>query len=371
MLGAPELSWFRLLGRDLEPRVPPLNADPGEIPLPKDPVAEWSDESKLPRLCRETLEDASGISVPPRSFVLRVLLAFALAIVPLNYLICRFVFRRRELAWFFVPILSLGFAVVVERGAARQLGFDSAHDEIDLLEIHSDYSRAHLSRIAALYSTGRVQFTVAFPDDPTALALPFSRTDTLATTEIAQTTWESLPVPALRGFLIQPRSLALYRAEQIHPLGGIVHYATKPNRQIINKTNMNLYDAVLIDVGVNGDVKKTPIGAILAGGSIDLDALARADETRSKPKTDPPKIAWTRVDPFLEMLSSYAWAGPENVGEKRLVAWTPDPRGRQTVSPAVDRVRGFTLVVVHLTEGPPPSPFLATYDGSTSKRESK
>ena len=371
MLGAPELSWFRLLGRDLEPRIPPLSADPGEVALPKDTVAEWSDESKLPRLCRETLEDASGISVPPRSFVLRVLLAFAFAVVPLNYLICRFVFRRRELAWFFVPIISLGFAVAVERGAARQLGFDSARDEIDLLEIHADYPRAHLSRIAALYSTGRVQFTVAYPDDPTALALPFSRTDTLATSEITQTTWESLPEPALRGFLIQPRSLALYRAEQIQPLGGVVRYATKPNRQITNRTNMNLYDAVLIDVGANGDLKKTLIGTILAGGAIDLDALVRNGGTSSKPKTEAPKIAWTKIEPYLEMLSSYAWAGPENVGEKRLVAWTPDPRGRQTVSPAVDRVRGFTLVVVHLTESPPPSPFLTTYDGSAAKPDSK
>lgn len=370
MLGAPELTWFRLLGRDLGAPGAPLSVNPAEIALPKDSVAEWSDESKLPRLCRETLEDASGISIPTRSFVLRVLLAFAFTVVPLNYLICRFVFRRRELAWVFVPVLSLGFAVAVERGAARRLGFDSARDEIDLLEIQADYPRAHLTRIAALYSTGRVQFNVAFPGDPTALALPFSRTESLATAETAQTAWESLPEPSLRGFPVQPRSLGLYRAEQIHPLGGVVRYSTKPSRRIFNQTNMNLYDAVLIDVGSGSDLKKTPIGAIPSGATIDLDALARLD-TKSRPRMETKKVGWTSIEPFLTMLSSYSWSGPENVGERRLVAWTPDSRGGQTVTPSVDRVRGFTLVVVHLTESPPPSPFSSVYDGSVQTTESR
>src|SRR5262249_27213436 len=163
----------------------------------------------LPKLSRKALEDASGISIPGKPFVLKVILAYGLALVPLNWLFCRYILRRREWAWTLVPLLALGFAVVVERAASVDLGYHSACAEIDLLEPPEGRPRGHLNRFAALSSTGRVRFTISYPDDPTALALPFNA-EGLKGTEAAQTVWESLPVPALKGFQVQPRSLALF-----------------------------------------------------------------------------------------------------------------------------------------------------------------
>ena len=102
-------------------------------------MAEWRDTTALPRLCRDLLEKASGITVPSSQFVLKVILAYLLAVVPLNWLVCRFVLNRREWAWIVVPLLALGFAVGVERVAAYDMGYDSACDEIDLLEVHGGY----------------------------------------------------------------------------------------------------------------------------------------------------------------------------------------------------------------------------------------
>ena len=65
-----------------------------------------------------------------------------------------------------MPLLALGFAVGVERVAAYDMGYDSACDEIDLLEVQGDYPRAHLSRFAALYTTGRAKYTIAYPNEP-------------------------------------------------------------------------------------------------------------------------------------------------------------------------------------------------------------
>ena len=135
-------------------------------------MAEWLDSSGLPKLSREMLEGASGIKIPSSSFVLKVILAYLVALVPLNWLICRYVFGRREWAWVLVPVLALGFAVGVERAAAYDMGYDTACDEIDLVEAFGGYPRAHVSRFASLYSTGRVRFTISYPNDPTALALP-------------------------------------------------------------------------------------------------------------------------------------------------------------------------------------------------------
>ena len=136
-------------------------------------MADWRDGAKLPKLSKDLLDEASGITIPSSNFVLRVILAYLIAVIPLNWLICRFVLNRREWTWVVVPLVALAFAIGVERVAARDIGYDTAADEIDLLEMHGDYPRAHLTRLVSLYSTGRSRFTISYPNDPTALALPF------------------------------------------------------------------------------------------------------------------------------------------------------------------------------------------------------
>ena len=135
-------------------------------------VADWRDNTRFPALCRDLLEEASGITIPSSKFVLRVILAYLIAIVPLNWLICRFVFNRREWAWIIVPLVAFGFAIAVQRGAAYDMGFESATDEIDLLEVQGGYPRAHLTRFASIYTSGRGNYTISYPKNNTALALP-------------------------------------------------------------------------------------------------------------------------------------------------------------------------------------------------------
>ena len=128
--------------------------------------------------------------------------------------------KRREWAWIVVPLLALGFAVGVERVAAYDMGYDSACDEIDLLEVQGGYRRAHLSRFASLYTTGRGKYTISYPNDPTALALPFNTERSIGGEDVVTSVWQSYPVPALQGFTVQPRSLSMFRAEQMLGLAG-------------------------------------------------------------------------------------------------------------------------------------------------------
>ena len=75
--------------------------------------------------------------------MLKVILAYLLAVVPLNWLVCRYVLAgRRSGPGSWCPMLALGFAIGVERLAAYDMGYDSACDEIDLLEIHGGYPAA-------------------------------------------------------------------------------------------------------------------------------------------------------------------------------------------------------------------------------------
>jgi len=380
MLGGPDLTWVRYAGRDLgvgQGRAPGDGrsnyrpdgpSEPGKIELPTTPVAAWLDDATLPASARDSLRKASGISIPGSDFVLKVVLAYVIALVPLNYLFSRFILRRRELAWVIAPILALGFAVAVERAAAIDLGYESACDEVDLLEVQPGYRRAHLSRFAALYSTGRVRYTIAYPQDPTALALPLATAPNQRGEEVSESAWQSSPVPSLVGLQVQPRSLSMFRAEQMADLGGTIDLESPADgpRRVVNRTDLELRDAVLIDPGAGPDDpgRSRPLGTIGPGATVELPARDAADPDPPAPASPPRSVddGWLEPEPFLAPLREYDWGGPEDKGELRLVAWARRPQPGQEIEPPVDRHRGFTLVLAHLRYGPPPPPEGPMYD---------
>lgn len=375
---AHDLSWYRILSRDaglemrygvrtaadldrLRQNQQTANAEPNDPEaiysrLPG--VADWRDFTTIPRAARDLLDQASGISVPSSSFVLRVLLAYVIAVVPLNWLICRVVLNRREWAWIIVPLVALGFAVGVERMAARNLGYDTASDEIDLLEVYSDYPRAHLTRLGSLYSTGRTNFNLSYPNDPTALALPMDTGRSIRGEQIATSTWQSYPVPALVGLSVEPRSLSLYRAEQMLALKGPIRLeGDGESRKIVNESGQELKDATLVDMGGPAKPKEWYLGTIAAGASVEIGKL------KEQPPPERPEVV-PGLDPlpFLSLLRKEHEDRSENQGELRLVAWVPDTVTGQLIEPPVDRRRGFTAVVVHLRCGNPPSPDSIRYN---------
>ena len=372
-LSGPELSWVRYAARDIGATdcpdfKPPIEPD---VELPRAPVAEWDDHATLPTRSRAALKVASGISIPGSNFILKVILAYVIALVPLNWLVCRYLLGRREWAWVLVPILSLAFAVGVERAAAYDLGFDSACDEIDVLEIQGGHTRAHLSRFASLYSTGRVGFTISYPEDPTAVALPMATGDELRGETAAESSWQSWPVPSLIGLQVQPRSLRLFRAEQMVRLGGAIRFDFGADAvRVVNESGLELRDASLIEVVGR---RRFLLGTIAPNGSIGLGEpipLLPPETSADSDGDDEPETAldeerWTDPEPLLKPLREHSEARPENGGEWRLVAWAAGVRPGQAIAPAVDRTRGLCLVVAHLRFNPPPDPAWRLYDASS------
>jgi len=324
------------------------------------PVGEWLDSAELPSLARDKLEKASGIEIPSSRFVLKVILAYIFALVPLNWLICRYVLGRREWAWVVVPTLSLAFAIGVERAAAYDVGYDSSCDEVDLLETHGAYPRGHISRFASIYSTGRVRYAISYPSDPTALALPLATGRSLRGEDSTQSSLQTMPVPTLAGFQVQPRSLALFRAEQLASLPGTVTLspADAGPRTVVNDGGLDLNDAWVVEVRPAGaKVRAASLGAIAAGEKVPLGDLAEAEPAAR------PGAGQLEPAAFQDLLlRTAAAARPEEVGELRLIAWSPKPLPGQVIEPAVDRHRGFTLVVAHLQPAPLLDPASSRYN---------
>jgi hypothetical protein len=384
-LTGPDLSWYRITSRDTGlPSAPAPNpestaanrgslspdfatssmdftgAGTGLSNMSRQGVAEWLDGATFPLLAAEQLEKSSGITIPNSRFVLNVILAYLLVLVPLNWLLCRFVFNRREWAWAIVPFLAIGFGVAVERVAAFDIGFESALDEVDLLELQGDYPRGHLTRFASIYSTSRSSYALSFPNDPTALCLPLDTRRSIGGEDRVKTIWQSYPIPTLAGFLVQPRSLSMFRAEQMMTLSGTFRIEEEgASKTLLNESGLEIHDAVLIDATNLDHPIETKIGTIKPGESIDLKNW----ETRANPAISEP-VAGPDPTPFLDALRQAWELRPENRGEIRLVGWTQAPRDGLTVEPEVDRRRGFTAVLAHIRMGPPPSPDSFHYDAT-------
>jgi hypothetical protein len=374
-LPAQDLTWYRITGRDARPDEdaagrkpePPklaLERQPKTFPpqeRPEEPedvlsqlpgVSDWRDSMRFPILARDLLDEASGITIPSSGFVIKVILAYLIAIVPLNWLVCRVALNRREWAWLVVPLVALGFAIGVQRVAAYDLGFDSACDEIDLLEVQGPYPRAHLSRFASLYTSGRGSYAISYPQNTTALALPLDSGRSIRGEDVTTSVWQSNPVPALLGLSVQPRSLSFFRAEEMATLAGSIRIEEDgANRTLVNASDLELRDAILVDLAGPNQRTEHALGTIAPGAAVTIPA-DRSQPDRKPVSFDP----GPDPNPVLHALRTTWEPREENRGELRLVAWVARPMPGQVIEPPVDRHRGFTAVIVHLRCGPPPNP---------------
>jgi hypothetical protein len=144
----------------------------------------------------------------------------------------------------------------------------------------------------------------------------------------------------------------MFRAEEMMSLNGPIRLeGDATGRRLINDSELELRDAILIDAAGPAERHERLLGTIAAGSSVEIgSAVGQAPPSRVSAGGGPDPNA------FLRALRATWWPREEDRGELRLVAWVPGPVGGQVIEPAVDRKRGFTAVIVHLRSGSPPSP---------------
>src|SRR5262249_27127977 len=152
--------------------------------------------------------------------------------------------------------------------------------------------------------------SVSFPDNPTALALPLDNGRSLRGEDVATSVWRSYPVPALESFLVQPRSLAMLRAEEMLTLDGTVSLVSggeDGTRSVVNPTSARLHDAVLVDVSGPKSRKETYLGTIEPGATVAIKAAPR-------PSPSPTAADALRPYAFLRDFRQVFEDRPENQG---------------------------------------------------------
>lgn len=230
-------------------------------------VAGWNDDSAASAAARTTLETAAGITVPETSFVVKILVAYLVILVPLNWLFFRFI-GRIEWAWIAAPIIAIVGAATVIRLAQLDIGFVRSRTEVAVLEIQPGYDRGHLTRYSALYSSLATRYRMIF-EDRSAVALPFSphrSSSVMPDQQRSTVTFRRDQNVELSGFRVESNSTSMFHSEAMLNLEGALQLRPIPattnsdevesdrlnttsmeyGRKLLNGTNLMLRDVGVV-----------------------------------------------------------------------------------------------------------------------------
>ncbi len=321
-------------------------------------TAAWNDFSWISSTARQSLQAAAGISVPRRQFVLKMIGLYLLVIVPVNWMVFRLL-GRVEWAWVAVPVLAVVWGVLVVWLAQLDIGFARAQIEIDVVEIQPNYSRGHLTRYAALYSSLSSDYDLRF-DDPSALALPFS-TDRqrLSGQASSEVTFTSVGERDLSHYPVASNSTGMIHAEQMCDLGGALEWSVDADGvpRVTNGTKFALAGAAVVrrrqtdndkwldEVAWLGELGPGNTATVrFATDPKEIGARRdRADLTSSEPARGSLCLRG-----LIDCVQDHRALEP---GEVRLVAWRDAAIEGTHVDPSTAQSRSATLVVAHLQYG--------------------
>ncbi len=244
---------------------------------PQSGTSGWNDRSGISHAARETLKLAAGIKPPSSGFVLKMLAAYLLVLVPLNWVIFRLI-GRVEYAWIAAPLIAIAGAFLVIRFASLDIGFVSSNTQVGVLEIQSDYSRAHLAEYSALYTSLSTPYSAEL-DNLTAQSLPFAIDDNPAGFDpkdsLSQVQLKRTTKNRLEGFQIQSNTTGLVHTEYLLDLTGVVSFVppkpAEPDTGLVgNATNIGVTNAGVIGRDLKGNYRVAWIGDLPAGDEFDL-----------------------------------------------------------------------------------------------------
>ncbi len=264
-------------------------------------AAGWDDFNEAATLARDTLREAAGISVPNRRFVVWMVGLYLIIVVPLNWLVFRAA-GRVEMAWLAVPVLAVGWGVVVVWMAQLDIGFARAETEVAVLELQNDYSRAHLTRYMALYSSLSTTYDVHY-DDPSALAQPLALDrDILPGQSRSTVTLRSGADQQLTDFSVASNSTGMVHSEQMVNLNGALRWSRSLDGQptLENTTRLHLSGVVVLrrSDASEGDAEREAEIALAADAADDSESTDRRDadqdedDTKKRSPPPPSQAAW-------------------------------------------------------------------------------
>ncbi|MGV3484709.1 MAG: hypothetical protein ACO1RT_09855 [Planctomycetaceae bacterium] len=340
LIGAAINSTLRLASRDAGLASATNNASPGPVdnvePVaasefvahPYSGLGGWRDDSDVGKLLQSALREQSGVSIPPRSFVVRSLAIYLAILVPANYVVF-LILGRLEWAWLAVPVLALVGAGWIARTVSLDLGLARNRSEVSLLELQPEYSRGHLTRYAAIYNSLSGSYQIQFETSDAAVAPVDLFGQGIGTPAIFRYGYSDGPM--LDRFLVPSNRTRLFHAEQVVDVGGVVKL---DGNRIRNASQLQLTDAIAVRKLADGTLQQATIGALDAGSTV--------------------AIRWTSASAsdVDSLTSSLIQSDALPRESARLIARSAEALPGMTITPETPLQGMTTMVLAHLIHAP-------------------
>ena len=227
----------------------------------------------MAQAARTALDHAASISVPERSFIVWVVVSYLCVLVPGNWLVFRLL-GRVEWAWFAAPLIAIACTAVVIQQAQLNIGFARSRNEIAVIEMQPGYSRVHVARYTALYTSLATRYEFRL-DDPGGQILPFPRVS--APGDFTMDVWQSYGElvcwrgddTQLTGFSVGSNAADFVHSEEMADFGGTVtlHDDSDGVLRVTNATTHPLEDCEAIRGSESGGAEQATIGRIEPGAT--------------------------------------------------------------------------------------------------------
>jgi hypothetical protein len=243
---------------------------------PQSGVAGWNDDSGISAAARATLLQAAGIVPPSSTFVLKMLAIYLSVLVPLNWLVFKLL-GRVEWAWIAAPFIAIAGAVMVVKLASLDVGFVRSNTQVGLVEIHSDYPRAHVAEYSALYTSLSTRYDVEL-DNLSAQSLPFASVSQGQERKRAERlkgiTLKRTAINRMEGLPIQSNSTGLLHTEFLLDLGGVINTEFSEFGEplsINNDTLVSIRNAGVLQCDAQGTIRLAWVGELPSGSTAPLN----------------------------------------------------------------------------------------------------
>lgn len=328
-------------------------------------VAAWNDFNATAKAARDSLSSSARIEIPDRMFVVWVVTAYLLVLVPGNWLVFRSL-GRVEWAWAAAPVIALLCTGTVIKLARLDIGFARSLTEIAVLEIQGDYPRGHMTRYTALYTSLSTAYDLSMEDGGGQIQ-PFAQVATPNGFRLqlgeGYAPWEyhhgnEVTVP---GYRVHSNSTRLLHSEQMVDFEGPL--ALQPSSDgdytLTNRSGLALRGAGVIRKTPNGRLQTAWLGAVAPDADVPvrfgwaLPDAAGADLWKQERDQSPVTAANAALGqltlrPLIDLAQDAREMQP---GQVRLVAWTDQEVPGLQIDPAAPQVQRATLVVANLSFG--------------------
>ena len=142
-----------------------------ELTITAQPRPSWTHGFEQFSLARDAVSNVSGFDLPSILQLAGFLAIYIALMGPVNYLALS-VFRRRELAWFTIPVFIIVFTAFAYFTGFSIRGDDVTINQVSVVQVYEGYERARVDGAVGILSPRRTTYDVIIRDDLNLRTIP-------------------------------------------------------------------------------------------------------------------------------------------------------------------------------------------------------